>query len=160
MSNVIPYLYPNLVPILVFTIPSALISILFLFDSARTHRAERKDFREKVVHEALDILDRLVSTSTYEIIAYSVWHNKTEEFKKDALDEAYDTWKKFYDSIEARNGYLSSRQGFDAEYLQIFNRSCHKTFFEVHDKIAWVYESIPQTRIDSLRYKIKRNALL
>ena len=157
MSNIIPYILPNSILVLVFTIPSALIAFLFLVDSRRTRKTEADGFRKKVTNEALDILDCLISHPTSNL-SCPVWSGSTEGFKTDVLnDEDYALWKAFYDSVEARNGYFRSREGFAWQDVEKFAHLCFASFFKVYDGTSWVKELIPQPSIADLLSRAKRS---
>lgn len=85
MSNIIPYLVPNSILVFVFTIPSALVALLFMIDSRGTHRAERVDLRKRITDEAQTILSRLAWDQNYFDIPHPYWSGKMEELKIELL---------------------------------------------------------------------------
>jgi hypothetical protein len=161
MSNIIPYVLPNSILVLVFTIPSALIAILFLIDSSGTRRAEGADFRKRIIDEAQTILGRLAWDQNYYDIPYPYWSGKMEGLKVEGLgSEDYRLWKDFYDSIEARNEFFRSTESFAWGDLQRLNRSCFDSFAKVLDSVSWVKELVPQTYVAELLTKARQHVNL
>ncbi len=153
--------YPNLIFILSFVVLPAAIGIILLVDTFTAHRKERDDFRGKVIHEALAILDRMAWSTQYFDVSYSVWSGKAEEFKAELLGgEDYKLWKAFYDSIEARNIFFRSRESYAWQDLEKLNQSCFDSFIKIHDEIPWVNQSIARTDLDNLLSKARKHGMI
>ena len=147
--------------VLVLTTCIVLIAATILVDNVRTHKLERGDFRKKILHEALTILNRVASDVNYRHIEYPVWSGKAEGFKVDMLGhQDYRSWNTFYASVEERNGYFRSPGGMSWDTFQKLNRSCFDSFSKMSRSISWVEESLPQGCITDLLSKAKEHATL
>jgi hypothetical protein len=128
---------------LYFAIPATLAGIILLWGNIKTHRTEKADFRKKIVHEALDILNLLVSDTNCRHIDYNIWSGKAKGFKVDVLGhQDYGLWNAFYESVGEWNEHFRSIRGVGKwEDFVKFNDQCVISFFKVYDGISWVRES-------------------
>jgi hypothetical protein len=155
------FLSYNPFPVLLFVILTAIIDAIFLVDRYEACNVERDDFRKKIIHETLDILERMAWSTDFSSVPYPVWVSKAEESKIELLgNEDYKMWKEFYNSLEARNEFFRARESFAWQDLEKLNRACFDSFSKVSERISWVKESVPQTLMADLLFKAKRHAMI
>jgi len=146
---------------LALTSIAAVIGVVILLEAVTTRGEERNDFRGKITHEALAILDRMAWSAQYFDILYPVWSSKAEGLKAELLgNEDYKPWKGFYDSIEARNEFFRSKESFAWQDLEKLNQACFDSFIKIHDEISWVNQFIARTDLDDLLSKARKHGMI
>jgi len=153
---ILGYLQPNSILIIVLGVVITAIALVMLVDDVRSHCEDRDDFRRKITHEAMVVLDEIAPISNTHPVQFSDWSSKGEGFKVDVLGgKDYTLWKSFYDSIEERNEFLRTHEAFNLQDFRKFNRSCLNAFAKVFDEISWVSQSDLKTRFSNLLSKAK-----
>ena len=136
------------------------IGAILLYHEINTHSAEKADFREKIIREALDNLD-IVPDPNSNHIPHEKWDSKVEKSKPDLLGiNECKLWKEFYDSIDARNRHFRLKNGLGAweDFVKV-NDQCVRSFLRVYDSISWVRESEEaKARITAFFQKAKGTA--
>ncbi len=156
LSSVVAYPLGLILGILI-----ALIAFVALVDTIRNHYIDRNDFQKKIIHEALDILNLLVSDTNCRHIDYNIWSGKNDGFKVEMLGhQDYGLWNAFYESVEEWNEHFRSVRGVGKwEDFVKFNDQCAKSFLKVYDGISWVKESEEaKARITDFLSRAERSA--
>jgi hypothetical protein len=139
----------------------AAIVIILIFNEITTHNSERADFKRKIIHEALGIVDHIIASTSASRILCPVWSGKTEGFKTDVLDvEDYVLWKQFYGAVEERNEYYRTREGLEWSVFAKFNRAIYDNFFNVLNGVLWVKQAIPEEDVSNLLSRAKQSACI
>ena len=143
---------------LIFAVPATLAGIILLWGNIKTHETEKADFRKKIIQEALDNLDFVLDPNTLHI-SHANWDSKAEESKRDLLGhKEYDLWKKFYDSIDARNQNIRDH-GLAWNGFEKVNDQCVRSLLRIKDEISWVKEcEEAKTRIAAFKEKAMETA--
>ena len=145
--------------ILLVSIVAFIIGFIILDQKVSDHYREVDDFKKKIIHEALGIVDHIIASTSTSRILCPVWSGKTEGFKTDDLDvEDYVLWKQFYDAVEERNEYYRTRGGLHWPVFAKFNRAIYDNFFKVLNGVSWVKEAIPEEDVSNLLSRAKRSA--
>jgi len=153
--------FSNPLHVLVFVVFPAAIGIIVWYEAIMTRRKEKDDLRRKLPHEMLGILDRITTYAGGHDISYPVWYARPEDDTAELLgDEDYGLLKVFYGSVEARNQYLDSRDSINISDLRKFDRACFDSFLKAYDKVPWVREAVPQTRIDDILSKARQHSVI
>jgi hypothetical protein len=159
VSAVFSALY-NPWPILLAIAMFILALILLVYD-AHIHGRERTDFRNKIIHELWIMGGMLVDIpiGNSDLILYNAWSSKDASFEKNALGDDYELWKKFYDSIDARNDFFAPLDAFRIEDSVKLRQSCMQNFSQLLST-PMVQQSALKEKFDGLVVKAKYRKLL
>jgi hypothetical protein len=132
-------------------IPVAVIVLVLVLNEITTRKSERADFKKKIIHELWTMGNMLIDIPIGEgrPIFYNEWSSKDASFEKDALGGDYDLWKRFYDSIDARNDFFAPRDAFHIEDSVKLRRSCVENFSQIVGT-SMVQQSALKKRFDDL----------
>jgi hypothetical protein len=139
-----------------FGIPAAAIIVLLAVIEISSRRSEKTDFRSKMLHELLLVAGTIINTPSgnFDLIPYSEWSSKSTAFQKDALGNDYDLWKRFYDSIDARNDFFAPRDAFRIQDGIRLRRTCLENFLQLSETTI-IQQSTLKKQFDGLVAKAR-----